>query len=325
VPIYAALDLGTNNCRLLIARPHNRGFQVIDAFSRIVRLGEGLGTSGRLSEPAMLRTLSALQICADKMRRRRVSRVRSIATAACRLAKNGDEFIDQIKRETGLLFEVISSEEEASLAVVGCRPLMSPDARDVLVFDIGGGSTEITWLEAGGSGRSARASLSIPEGVVTLAERFGGGDIDVSDYERMIANIRDHLSPFEAQHRLGTRIGDGGMQMVGTSGTVTTLAGVHLGLPRYDRNMVDGTWLTFEQAIRTSAMLRNMSMDERAQHPCIGRGRADLVVAGCAVLEAICRTWPVGRLRVGDRGLREGILLSMMRADRNARSRAKSA
>ena len=319
-PVYAALDLGTNNCRLLVARPLPHGFHVIDAFSRIVRLGEGVGASGCLSDLAMERTLSALRICAGKIKRRQVTRLRGIATAACRLAENGDAFTERIKQEIGLELEVISTDEEARLAVAGCRSLMSDDARHVLVFDIGGGSTEITWYEAGRDAGSVRECLSIPEGVVTLAERFGGGEIPLGNYEAMIARISDYLSPFEARHGLNAQICENQVQMVGTSGTVTTLAGVHLDLPRYDRKIVDGTWLTFEQATCTAARLREMSLDERANHPCIGHGRADLVIAGCAVLEAICRTWPIGRLRVGDRGLREGVLISMMQADQSQRA-----
>lgn len=314
-PVYGALDLGTNNCRLLIAKPTRRSFRVIDAFSRIVRLGEGVSGTGRLSELAMDRTLSALRICAEKLRRHRVTRVRSIATAACRLAENGQEFVDWVNREAGLKLEVISSDEEASLAVAGCRPLMLHDVRHVLVFDIGGGSTEITWLESAPGGHNARGCLSIPEGVVTLAERFGGGDVTPSNYQAMIGLILEYLSPFEAKHGLKALIAEGKVQMVGTSGTVTTLAGVHMELPRYDRNLVDGTWLTFEQACRATTYLREMPLAERERHPCIGKGRADLVIAGCAVLQAIFHTWPVGRLRVGDRGLREGVLISMMQAD----------
>jgi len=314
-PTYAALDLGTNNCRLLVARPSVEGFRVIDAFSRIVRLGEGMGRTGRLSDAAIERTIAALEVCANKMRRRGVTRARNVATAACRQAENCAEFLDRVWDATGLELEIISSGEEARLAVAGCRPLIVGDAEHALVFDIGGGSTEVTWLSYGSADYDVGAWTSLPHGVVTLAETYGGADTPRDTYDAMIATIEVQLQTFEAEHRLSRYLNKGTIQMLGTSGTVTTLAGVHLDLPRYDRAQVDGTWLTFEQAQTVSERLRAMPLDERARHPCIGQQRADLVVAGCAILEAICRTWPIGRLRVGDRGVREGLLLSLMQAD----------
>ena len=319
--IYAALDLGTNNCRLLVARPTRDGFRVIDAFSRIVRLGEGVSHSNRLSTDAMERTLAALSVCAGKMQRRRVTRARSVATAACRTARNGSEFIDRVRRETGINLDLIECGEEARLAASSCAPLILPEAQNALVFDIGGGSTELMWLKVKQRtsgpclpphGIEIEAWTSLSEGVVTIAEAFGGFEISPGAYERMIAKVQTQLKGFEDAHGLNRSIASGRVQMIGTSGTVTTLAGVHLNLPRYDRQRVDGLWLSFDQASRVSRKLAEMSYDERSRHPCIGRQRADLVVAGCAIFEAICRTWPVGELRVADRGLREGILHSLM-------------
>ncbi len=320
---YAALDLGTNNCRLLVAKPTRDGFRVIDAFSRIVRLGEGVGASGRLSNEAMARTVSALKICARKMRRRGVTRSRNVATQACREAGNCDEFLDLVQRETGLRLDIISSGEEARLAVDGCAPLLDPAARHALVFDIGGGSTELTWLRVpGGGGGEVAAWMSLPCGVVTLAERYGGIDVSADIYERMVGEVRSVLQRFDAEHGLRGVLARDPVQMLGTSGTVTTLAGVHLGLPRYDRSQVDGLWLSFDHAFDAAERIRAMSYDARAANPCIGRERADLVVAGCAILAAICRTWPVGRLRVADRGVREGLLLAMMQAADNGMAAA---
>ena len=315
---YAALDLGTNNCRLLVAKPTRDGFRVIDAFSRIVRLGEGVGVTGRLSNDAMARTISALKICARKMRRRGVTLSRNVATQACRQAENCDEFLDRVHCETGLQLDIISSGEEARLAVDGCAPLLDPAARQALVFDIGGGSTELTWLRVPHGGRvEVIAWMSLPCGVVTLAERYGGIDVSADLYERMVGEVRTVLQRFDDEHGLGGVLARDRVQMLGTSGTVTTLAGVHLGLPRYDRSRVDGLWLSFDHAFDVSERIRAMSYDARAANPCIGRERADLVVAGCAILAAICRTWPVGRLRVADRGVREGLLLAMMQAADN--------
>jgi exopolyphosphatase/guanosine-5'-triphosphate,3'-diphosphate pyrophosphatase len=311
--IYAAVDLGTNNCRLLVARPADGGFRVIDAFSRVVRLGEGLAASGILSESAMRRTLEALAICASKMRRRGVTTVRAVATEACRRAENCGEFLDRTRRATGIRLEIISSAEEGRLALDGCAPLLTSDPPHALVFDIGGGSTELNWIEIDANKRTTvLGSVSLPFGVVTLSERYGSGRLGDAGYERMVAEVVGALEDFEARHRIAPMVARGMVQMLGTSGTVTTLAGVHLRLERYRRAVIDGYTLDFAAIAAVSRRLADMDCEERAALPCIGSERADLVVAGCAILEAICRLWPVGRVRVADRGLREGILFRLM-------------
>ena len=315
-PTYAAIDLGTNNCRILIARPTGRGFRVIDAFSRIVRLGEGLRARGLLLEAAMTRTIEALGICASKMRRRGITRVRGVATEACRRAANGDAFIDRVAAETGIRLEVISNREEARLAFAGCLPLLDGDARSALVFDIGGGSTELVWMRRGGDGGHRTAAwTSLPCGVVSLAEEYGGDVVSRADYEAMTACVCRRLARFESDHRIAGEVAAGGVQMLGTSGTVTTMAGVHLDLPRYDRARVDGLRLSFADVKATSERLIDLDFAGRAAIPSVGYERADLVVAGCAIVEAIHRTWPVDSLRVADRGLREGMLISMIHDD----------
>lgn len=315
--MLAALDLGTNNCRLLVARPSGGGFRIVDAFSRIVRLGEGLSASGRLSEAAMDRTIAALKICADKMRRRGATHTRSVATEACRRAGNCDHFVDRVRRETGIAIEIISTREEAELAFNGCAPLLDSQLSRALVFDIGGGSTELGWLSVSrGALPRLEAWMSVPLGVVTLTERYGGDCFTAESYRAMVAEIAVHLRPFEAANGIAHRIALGEVQMLGTSGTVTTLAGVHLGLRRYDRAHVDGCHLDFAVIREISHGLAAMNCAGRAASPCIGPERADLVVAGCAILEAICLQWPVGRLRVADRGVREGILFGLLAAGR---------
>jgi exopolyphosphatase/guanosine-5'-triphosphate,3'-diphosphate pyrophosphatase len=311
--VLAALDLGTNNCRLLVARPRGDSFRVVDAFSRIVRLGEGVDATGALAEAAMDRTMEALKICAGKMRRHRVTHARAVATEACRRAGNCEQFVRRARRETGIDIEIISNREEASLAFSGCAPLLSPAPPSAIVFDIGGGSTEVGCLRlTADAPPEMTAWHSIPLGVVTLAERHGAGRISPDVYERMVNETRDRLMSFEAVELLAPAIAAGEVQMLGTSGTVTTLSGVHLDLPRYDRARVDGSYLDFPTIDKVSADLAAMEWDQRAAIPCIGRERADLVVAGCAILAAICRLWPVGRLRVADRGVREGILFSLL-------------
>ncbi|MGH7045904.1 MAG: Ppx/GppA phosphatase family protein [Stellaceae bacterium] len=313
----AALDLGTNNCRLLVARPAGGGFRVIDAFSRIVRLGEGVAASGALSEQAIARTLDALKVCADKIAFRRIGSGRYVATEACRRAENCEAFLSRVRAEIGLEIEIISTAEEARLVVSGCAPLLSPHIPYAIVFDIGGGSTEIVWLRLVG-GRERRwwrpqilGSVSLPLGVVTLTDRFGG-EVSPAAYRTMVAETVEALAPFERIHRIGRLIRTRRVQMLGSSGTVTTLAGIHLALPRYIRALVDGSSLTFEQITAVSRYLAGLDLAGRAASPCVGRERADLVLSGCAILDAICETWPVGRLRVADRGVREGILFDLV-------------
>ncbi len=321
--LYAALDLGTNNCRLLVARPEQRGFRVVDAYSRIVRLGEGVSTSGRLSDQAMDRAIEALKICGRKLKDRGVARARLIATEACRAAENGPLFIERVREESGLSLEIVTRETEARLAVAGCVSLVDPKADGVVLFDIGGGSSELVWLDLrnsrGARGyaltRFMRAWASLPVGVVTLAERHGGTNVSYERFEAMIDDVSSHLDQFARGERLAELIAEGGVHMLGTSGTVTTLAGIHLGLKRYDRRQVDGIWLDGDQVSGMINKLRGMSYGERVENPCIGADRADLVLAGCAILEAIHRRWPCQRLRVADRGLREGILTELMSSD----------
>jgi exopolyphosphatase/guanosine-5'-triphosphate,3'-diphosphate pyrophosphatase len=324
--LYAALDLGTNNCRLLIAEPRGRGFRVVDAFSRIVRLGEGVAASGALAEPAMARTIEALKICRRKLADRRVERARLVATEACRAAANGPTFLGRVKEETGLDLEIVTRETEARLAVNGCASLVDRGGDGALLFDIGGGSSELVWIDLSrrpsrdghGMSRSIRAWVSLPVGVVNLAERHGGIDIAAHAFEAMVGDVAAMLDRLPNADQLDRAVTSGRLHLLGTSGTVTTIAGVHLGLPRYDRRRVDGLWLAGQDVSGMIGRIRDMSFAERVASPCIGAERADLVVAGCAILEAIRRRWPCPRLRVADRGLREGILSELMAADRFA-------
>lgn len=335
--VYGALDLGTNNCRLLLARPTRRGFRVVDSFSRIIRLGEGVSKSGTLSEPAMRRTLDALKVCSAKLERHGVRRFRLVATEACRGATNGQEFLNRVKERLGLEFEVLTPEAEARLAVSGCSSLIDDRSEYVLVFDIGGGSSELIWLNltervrAKGRGferfdaqNHIAAWTSLPVGVVTLAERFGGRYVTLDLFEAMVDHVRELLRPFEEKHQFAAAIRTRPAYLLGTSGTVTTIAGIQMKLPRYDRNRVDGCWLNVTDARDITYGLVNSSYEERVAQPCIGRDRADLVLAGCAILEALIQLWPCERLRVADRGLREGILATLMMEDGVYRTRRRS-
>ncbi|WP_137899292.1 Ppx/GppA phosphatase family protein [Sphingomonas sp. 2SG] len=313
---FAALDLGTNNCRLLIARPQGDGFAVVDAFSRIVRLGEGLAATGRLSDTAIERTIAALRVCADKLKRRNVTLARSVATEACRRAANGTDFIARAYAETGIHLDIISAEEEARLAVLGCHALIEPGDDPALIFDIGGGSTELVLIDTKpGAMPRVLDWHSAPWGVVSLTEHAGGGEGEsgrLAAYARMRGIVAESFAGFAA--RLPREVAR--PRLLGTSGTVTTLGSVHLGLSHYDRAQVDGLIVPADAMRRISADLARKSVRERAQLACIGSERADLVVAGCAILETILDLWPAERLGIADRGIREGILRRLMGSPR---------
>ncbi|UTW53805.1 Ppx/GppA phosphatase family protein [Kordiimonas sp. SCSIO 12610] len=317
--VYSAIDLGTNNCRLLVAKPTYNGFRVIDAFSRIVRLGEGLATSKQLSSGAMDRTVEALKICADKIDRRNVTCMRHVATEACRVATNSDEFLERIHKETGLRLDIISPGEEARLAVMGCQSLIANGNKHALVFDIGGGSTELIWVKVLANQRTEiQGWTSIPWGVVNLTEKFSQGQASISKdtYQAMVQEVTKHLIPFERRYRISNVVKNQKVQFLGTSGTVTTLASLHLNLPRYIRDKVDGAWMQAPDIELLSKQVAMMSHEERSEQPCIGSERADLVVAGCTILNAILGMWNVPSLRVADRGIREGILRGLMQMER---------
>lgn len=315
-PVLAALDLGTNNCRLLIAVPdpaQEQGFRVEDAFSRIVRLGEGLSRQPMLHQDAIERTLEALGICQRKMARHQVTRARAVATEACRRASNGADFLAKASRVLGIPIEMISTAEEARLAMLGCAPLLHPHQPYALMFDIGGGSTELIWMQVGAHGiPSLIEHLSLPCGVVSFTEEFGGDRVPDAAYAAMVERVHSQLQDFSRKHDIAAMVAAGKVQMVGSSGTVTTLAGVLRGLRRYQRSLIDGCTMQVSEARQVTEQIKGLNLAERSAIPCIGQERADLVVAGCAILQAITTTWPVQQFRIGDRGLREGILSELL-------------
>ena len=319
-PLYGALDLGTNNCRLLIARPAREGFRVVDSFSRIVRLGEGLSRTGRLDPAAMDRAYDALAFCAERIARKGLSsdRLTAVATQACRQAENGQGFIDRVRNGTGLDLRIIDPAEEARLSVEGCLNLFDPRAEAALVIDVGWGSTELSWLRRRGRAMETVAWLSAPLGVVTLAERHPEPpEAGAEWFEAMVADMHEAMAAGGFADAEFQRLFDEGRgHLVGTSGAITSLAGIHLNLPRYNRDRVDGLWMTRGDCEAAADRLKALGPDGRASEACIGPDRADLVLAGAAILEAVQRAWPSERVRVADRGLREGLLLQRMREDR---------
>lgn len=327
-PLYGALDLGTNNCRLLIARPARDGFRVVDSFSRIVRLGEGLSRTGRLDDAAMERAYDALATCGERVARKGVesSRLMAVATQACRQAENGPDFIERVRLGTGLKLRIIDPVEEARLSVQGCLNLFDDRAEAVLVVDVGGGSTELSWLRRTDGAFALEGWMSAPMGVVTLSERHPeppSGNALHDWYEAMVADMGEALSRAPVDPALRELFTAGRAHLVGTSGAITSLAGIHLGLRRYQRNLVDGLWMSRGDCEKAAERLMRMGPEGRAAEACIGPDRADLVLAGAAIMEAVQRAWPSERVRVADRGLREGLLLQRMREERRPRRRRR--
>lgn len=314
-PVYGAVDLGTNNCRLLVAKPVQGGFRIIDAFSRVVRLGEGLGRTGALSDEAMDRAVNALAICAGKLGRRQTTRLRAVATEACRAAENSSYFVDRVREETGIALDVITPGEEARLAVMGCWSLLEDCPGRAIVFDIGGGSTEVILTEVGPSGEPRIIDwLSIPLGVVTLSDRIDGKELSQELYQEIRAEIGSKLAAFNARNDLDNNEDDD-ICLLGTSGTVTTLTSVHLGLEEYDRNVVDGAQVKLADISKLAGEVTFMDHADRVAIPCIGSERADLVVPGCAIFEALVDSWNTEEMTIADRGIREGVLRNLMRRD----------
>lgn len=323
--LYAALDLGTNNCRLLIARPsftqaQHKTLKVVDSYSRIVRLGEGVSETGKLSDEAMRRTIKALATCKQKLNRYGIAKYRFVATEACRRAVNAEQFLARVRDELGLSIDIISNEEEARLAFLGCSSLLQRDTRYALAFDIGGGSTEFMWVKidpeqplTSHKRHLIQDWLSVPYGVMNMSEQFGGPAFTEMYFEEIVAKISGLLAPMEQSNQIAARMWKENVQMLSTSGTVTTLAAIHLDLPHYDRSKIDGIKLSISDIRGATQTLMRMSPAQRAAHPCIGSSRTDFILSGCAIFEAIARTFPIDKITIADRGVREGIIVSLMR------------
>lgn len=323
---YAAIDLGTNSCRLVIATPTPSSFRIVETFSKITRLGEGIINNNELSKPAIRRTIGALKVCAGVLAEYApIVHSRYVATAACRRAANCKSFLEMVKKETGLNIEIISPQEESRLAVVGCIPLLARSIKRALVFDIGGGSTEISLARTTNSGHTfIEGYVSLPYGVVTISEAFPSGDMTDLAYNTIIERTHKILAEFEEKHHIREAIANQEIQIIGTSGTVTVLGAVHLNLPRYNRSAVDGIAISKQDIEHTIAKIKRLGDEGRKKHPCIGASKADLTMAGCAIIEALISFWPIYEITVADRGIREGILLDMMHARKPNRHKRKN-
>lgn len=311
---YAAIDLGTNSCRLVIATPTPASFHVVETFSKITRLGEGIIKDNELSKDAVKRTVAALKVCRGVINEYApIIKQRFVATAACRRAKNCREFVELVQREAGINLEIISSKEESRLAVVGCIPLLNRRIKRALVFDIGGGSSEISLARVTDSGKTfIEGFVSLPYGVVTISEAFPRQEMTDLAYNSIVERTQKILAEFDQRYHISEGIKNQEIQVIGTSGTVTVLGAVHLNLPRYNRSAVDGLSISGADLERVINKIKNIGDSGRRKHPCIGAAKADLTISGCAIIEALTTFWPVAEITVADRGIREGILLDLM-------------
>lgn len=316
---YAAIDLGTNSCRLIIAEPTPSSFHVVETFSRVTRLGEGIINANMLSKPAVRRTISALKVCRAIIDEYMpLMRMRFVATAACRRALNCRDFENTVKKETNLPIEVISSKEEARLAVVGCMPLLNRMIKRALVFDIGGGSTEISLARITETGKTfIEGFVSLPYGVVTIAEAFPGHDMTTLAYNTIVERTQKILQEFEDKYQIYDAVQKQEIQIIGTSGTVTVLGAVHLNLSRYNRAAVDGLAMSGTEVTKVINRIKSIGYEGRCRHSCIGKQKADLTISGCAIIEALCSFWPISEITIADRGIREGMLLDMIHHQKN--------
>lgn len=309
----AALDLGTTTCRLLIATITPEGPQVVDSFVRVIRLGDELATKGHISKEAMKRAITALTICAEKLKSYKVKRQRCVATAACREASNRETFLETIRLKTGLELEVITTAEEARLAIVGCADLLDLTTRYAIAFDIGGGSTEVMWMELFPHKLPEIIEwISLPLGVVTVAETLRNEPYSFAFLQKVRKAVAEEMKAFCDKAYIYPQLRQQNIQLIGTSGTVTTLAALYMNLERYDRAQVNGLKLSAEVVKQTISSLYTMTPEKRLLHPCIGPMRADLVMGGVAIFEGIYDVFPINPVRVADRGVREGILLDLM-------------
>lgn len=322
---YAAIDLGTNSCRLVIATPTPSSFHIVETFSRITRLGEGIINNNELSHAAIRRTINTLKVCSGVLEEYApIVRARYVATAACRRAKNCKYFLELVKKETNLDIEIISSHEEARLAVVGCVPLLNRHIKRALVFDIGGGSTEVSLARMTASGKTLiEGYVSLPYGVVTVSEAFPNHEMTDLAYDTIIERTHKILNEFENKYHISQAIANQEIQVLGTSGTVTVLGAVFLNLSYYNRSVVDGLAMSRQDAMRTINKIRRIGDEGRKKHACIGASKADLTLAGCAIIEGLLSFWDISEITIADRGIREGILLDMMHKDRYANNKRR--
>lgn len=320
----AAIDLGTNSCRLLVARADESNLKIIDSYSKIIRLGEDIHQTKKLSRQAINRAIDSLAICIQKINKHNVKLLRCVTTEACRQALNAADFIEEVKEKVGIKLEIINPSEEAYLAITGCSSLLSNQASYALAFDIGGGSTELLWMKVYSAPESDKQiyhnievidCISLPFGVVTLSEGYGAHASHPKAYEDTRERILQKLAVFCEKNSILNYVKQNQVQMIGTSGTVTTLAAIFLELTKYERKLIDGFMIETQALIGICRDILAMEEKDRLNHPCIGVERASFIVMGAAILEGIISMWPITSTVIADRGVREGILIDLLHKD----------
>ena len=304
----ATIDLGTNTVRLLVSDlDSERAWRSVHADQRVTRLGEGLAGTGVLGDAPMRRTAAAVADYARRGRQLGARRIRIVATSAVREAANRPAFVEMVERASGERVHVISGDEEARLTVRGVLRALGPLSGELLTFDIGGGSTEYTLAR----GTTVIATVSLRLGVVPLAERFPfPGTVEPDRYHALADEVSKQLDA-ELPSSLARARPD---HLVGTAGTVTTLAALDLGLERYDADRVQRHRLERAAVARLRDRLAALTVAERAALPCLEPGRADLIIPGVAIVEATLDRFGMDSLTVSDWGLREGLVDEMIEA-----------
>lgn len=307
----AAIDLGTRNCRLIIAKHHGGQIEIVDLFSRFVCLGEGVAQSRRLGRKAMERTITVLKQCAKRLSHYPNVVFSGVTTDAVRRAENAQSFLRRVARETGLKLEMIDEKEEAYYEVLGCARVLDMRKKRHIIFDIGGGSSEIILCSLDQEKRvRIDEMLSLPYGVVNLYESVD--KLTFTSYTSIVEEVQNLCRRFLVAHLGDLASQDvSAFQVIGTSGTTTTVAAMHHNLKMYDRERVDGTSLCFEDVQKVIHYVQSLSPAERRSNAFCGHVEDDLVLTGFAILEGILRAVPCMYFTVTDAGVRDGLIRTL--------------
>lgn len=306
--VFASIDLGTNTVRLLVVTGNSKGFTTLHSNQLITRLGEGLSHSGILKDIAMERTIKAVLDFKREASKYSPFAIWVAATSAVREAKNRNEFIEKIREVTGLELEVIPWEEEARRTLLGVFSGLDGNIKKAIVFDIGGGSTEYILTVDKRLVKSVGTAL----GVVHLSEKYIRKD-PVDDGELIILEsvITNKIRNVKSQlHDVLCTMHD--VRLIGTAGTVTTIAALDLNLHPYDPAKVNGYVLNIENVKEILKKLKNMTLEERRNIPALESGREDLIIPGAVIVIKTMEIFGFNEMIVSDYGLREGIILAKM-------------
>lgn len=307
---FAAIDLGSRNCRTIVGCQSKAGaFEYIETYSKSVSLADGVAASKKLSRKSMDRTIEALAFCSKVLSRYAGLTYLAVATDAMRRAENASVFIKRVKRELGLIISIITPQEEAYYAALGCIEVLSLETEIFVVFDIGGGSSEIALCrQKSDKDIELIDSLSIPYGVINLLE--SKDHLTFSGYSNLVQKISDLSRDFLNQYATTLDFVNN-FQCIGTSGTTTTVAALNMNLRFYDREKINDSILQFSEILKTVHYVQSLSEDERKLHPYISQSNEDLVLGGLTILEGIVRGLPASTITVTDRGVRDGVVYAL--------------